>query len=183
MRLYHPHHRCQVFVFPWLSARWGYKHLYQRSAIVIAIVFTLLPQLHMLTPASNRLLHVQLAHASTTEPPVAPAVTMPVLLGAIVAFATVQSIGTLAFTSTFVLINNSVHRQDRGLQNGIGQTYASLARTVGPLMGGIVFAWSEQGRAWPLDYHFAWYLTALGGVGCYMLCQQLPKKVDTKLFD
>eukprot|EP00045_Choanoeca_perplexa_P011530 m.122900 g.122900 ORF g.122900 m.122900 type:complete len:482 (+) comp15663_c0_seq1:135-1580(+) len=172
----------QVFVFPMLSARWGYKHLYQRSAVVIAVTFALLPQLHMLTPSSNRLLHVEESQGGVNPAP-SPDVTLTVLFGAILAFATVQSIGTLAFTSTFVLINNSVHRQDRGLQNGIGQTYASLARTIGPLMGGILFAWSEQGRAWPFDYHFAWYVTALGAVGCYTLCRRLPKKVDTKLFD
>eukprot|EP00730_Choanoeca_flexa_P001821 TRINITY_DN10796_c0_g1_i2.p1 TRINITY_DN10796_c0_g1~~TRINITY_DN10796_c0_g1_i2.p1 ORF type:complete len:482 (+),score=80.25 TRINITY_DN10796_c0_g1_i2:89-1534(+) len=174
----------QLFVFPALSARWGYKHLYQRSTALIAVVFAMVPQLHMLTSDGD----VPVMHASkdAKAPGMADrsgSVELHVLIGAIVAFATVQSIGTLAFTSTFVLINNSVHRRDRGLQNGIGQTYASLARTLGPLAGGVLFAWSETNHSWPFDYHFAWYVTAMGAVACYALCRQLPKKVDTKMFD
>ncbi|KAJ1550206.1 hypothetical protein HK096_008172, partial [Nowakowskiella sp. JEL0078] len=54
-----------------------------------------------------------------------------------------KAFGTIcAFTSLFIVINNSVSPKFLGTVNGYGQTAATLARTVGPAIGGILFAFS-----------------------------------------
>ncbi|KAJ1564213.1 hypothetical protein HK096_009110, partial [Nowakowskiella sp. JEL0078] len=45
-----------------------------------------------------------------------------------------------AFTSLYVVINNSVAPNFLGTVNGFGQTAATFARTVGPAIGGALFA-------------------------------------------
>lgn len=90
----------------------------------------------------------------------------------------------LAFTSTFVLINNSCRRIDRGTGNGIGQTFASLGRSIGPAVAGSLFAWSQAApRPWPFDYHFVFVLTVVGCVGIEFLSMRLPSKVNKKVYD
>ncbi len=50
----------------------------------------------------------------------------------------------LALTTIMVFINNSCVAAERGTVNGLGQSAACLARMLGPWLGGVVFAWSEQ---------------------------------------
>lgn len=106
------------------------------------------------------------------------------LLPAAMLLAGMQCSLVLAFTSTFVLINNACRRIDRGTGNGIGQTYASFGRCVGPAVAGSLFAWSQgSGRSWPFDYHFVFYLMVVAGVGIELLSLRLPSKVNRKVYD
>ena len=47
--------------------------------------------------------------------------------------------GCFAFTGTMITVNTSVHPQQLGAVNGVGQSLASLARGVGPAMGGLLW--------------------------------------------
>ena len=48
----------------------------------------------------------------------------------------------LAFLATMVMVNNSVSTVHLGAINGLGQTFASLARAVGPALGGALWSFS-----------------------------------------
>ena len=90
----------------------------------------------------------------------------------------------LSFTSTFVMINNSCRRMDRGTGNGIGQTFASLGRSIGPAIAGSLFAWSQAApRSWPFDYHFVFVMIVLASAGIISLSMRLPSKVNKKVYD
>ncbi|EDQ86692.1 uncharacterized protein MONBRDRAFT_28003 [Monosiga brevicollis MX1] len=187
----------QLMVFPPLSKRFGYRRLYGIMTIIIASVCLLVPQIHALMP------HDSVVHTVWSESTPAPNATIhdsepsnglaangagnpaiQIVMVAILAFGTVQTCSTLAFTATFALVNNTVARKDRGLQNGIGQTYASLARSLGPVAAGAIYAWTaSSGLGWPLNYSFCWYMISIMCVSCHLVSRRLPKKVDTKLYD
>ncbi|KAI8924320.1 major facilitator superfamily domain-containing protein [Entophlyctis helioformis] len=70
--------------------------------------------------------------------------------------------GLQAFTSTFIMISNSVLSNSRGSLNGIGQTLGALGRTIGPICCGTLFSWSLQNNLGPpLDYHFTFIVLAV----------------------
>lgn len=47
--------------------------------------------------------------------------------------------GCFAFTGTMIVVNTSVDSQQLGAVNGVGQSLASLARGVGPAVGGLLW--------------------------------------------
>lgn len=47
--------------------------------------------------------------------------------------------GCFAFTGTMIVVNTSVDPQQLGAVNGVGQSLASLARGVGPAVGGLLW--------------------------------------------
>jgi len=63
---------------------------------------------------------------------------------------------TFAFTSVAVLLNYMSPPNVVALANGLAQSLASLARVLGPLMGGWV--WSESTSHDPGGYGFAFYI-------------------------
>lgn len=125
--------------------------------------------------------HEPEAAADAGETSLAP---LSVLATASVVIATMQCSLVLANTSTFVMINNSCRRRDRGAANGIGQTCASLGRSCGPALVGTVFVWSQsQPRPWPFDYHFVFYMLAGLACGVLLLSRRLPSRINRKLYD
>jgi hypothetical protein len=88
------------------------------------------------------------------------------------------------FTSVFVMINNSCKSDRRATANGIGQTFVSIGRLVGPLAGANIFAWSTTKGAeigYPLDYHLLWYLVSGLCLMQYAVCATLPLSIDRAL--
>ena len=84
-----------------------------------------------------------------------------------------------SFTCVFVLINNSAVRARRGWLNGVGQALVALARVVGPVFVGNVFAWSEhRGGAWPFNFHLTFYLLTLVGLGAAALTLLVPESCE-----
>jgi hypothetical protein len=61
----------------------------------------------------------------------------------------------MSFVSSFMITNNSCFANERATLNGVGHAAVAVARIVGPLGGGFLFAWSVQDadRPWPIDYH------------------------------
>ncbi len=50
----------------------------------------------------------------------------------------------MLFTSIMVLISNSSLTETRGTVNGYGQALCALGRSLGPVAGAPLFAWSEN---------------------------------------
>ncbi|CAG8557427.1 1999_t:CDS:10 [Ambispora gerdemannii] len=68
----------------------------------------------------------------------------------------------ILFTSITIAISNTVSREVLGTVNGIGQTTASLARAIGPALGGILWAWSlNNNLKFPFDRHFVFIVMSI----------------------
>ncbi|KAJ3234076.1 hypothetical protein HDU78_006042 [Chytriomyces hyalinus] len=77
-----------------------------------------------------------------------------------------QFCNVLCFTSIFIIINNSAADGNLGLVNGVAQTSAAFVRSIGPVLGGIMWAWSiTNGRSFPFNYWFVFVLLAVWAVG------------------
>ena len=56
----------------------------------------------------------------------------------------------MVFTSVMVLISNSSLTETRGTVNGFGQALCAIGRSMGPVIGAPLFAWSENTGEWIL---------------------------------
>eukprot|EP00053_Salpingoeca_punica_P013965 m.126810 g.126810 ORF g.126810 m.126810 type:complete len:686 (-) comp16347_c1_seq7:1199-3256(-) len=96
-------------------------------------------------------------------------------------YSSMQLTTVTAFSAVMVLINNSCSAAERGTVNGLGQSMASLGRMIGPAIGGVAFAWSENnGFGWPFDFHFVWHCISMVALGAYCLSRLLPLSIDKK---
>jgi hypothetical protein len=66
--------------------------------------------------------------------------------------------------------------------NGVAAGFAGLARAVGPAFGGNLYAWSAtNGLSFPIDYHFAFLLIAIGSIfGLVLSFSYKPNKEDIR---
>jgi MFS family permease len=86
-----------------------------------------------------------------------------------------------AFVSVFVLINNASYSQQRATVNGLGQTFASLGRLIGPYCGANLFAWSEDnGLNWPFNYYLVFYLIAVISLVSLYVAYMLPRTIERR---
>jgi MFS family permease len=75
-----------------------------------------------------------------------------------------------------MLVNHSVADNDLGKANGMGQLFASVARSAGPALGGVI--WSLSLR---FDFVFANFIaTGLILLVCEYIAFQLPASLDFK---
>lgn len=75
-----------------------------------------------------------------------------------------------------MLVNHSVADGDLGKVNGMGQLFASIARSAGPALGGVI--WSIS-----LRFHFVFanfIVTGLILLVCEYIALQLPASLDYK---
>lgn len=74
-----------------------------------------------------------------------------------------KGVASFAFTSSFLIINNSCTSAERGRVNGWGMSLSSAFKAAGPTVGSVCFAWSLTNgiESWLLDVHFAFFLCAL----------------------
>jgi len=83
--------------------------------------------------------------------------------------------GNVAFSSVMLVINNSVESARLGELNGVGQSFASLARGLGPLLCSVVFSWSlENDHFFPFDVHCAYFLASAAAALTGTLAGRLP---------
>ena len=102
---------------------------------------------------------------------------------------------TMIFNAILAIVNNCCVASVRGTVNGecghkyaiiliyvgIGQTFASFTRTIGPTFAGFMFAWSEEpGHRWPFNFHFVWDLLAIMTAFMFWRGANLPKYLDKK---
>ncbi|KAJ3131443.1 hypothetical protein HK100_006347 [Physocladia obscura] len=97
-----------------------------------------------------------------------PYATYPVLSGIINPAFENKTIfcNVLTYTSIFILINNTATGENLGLVNGVAQTSASFVRSIGPALGGILWAWSiTNGLGFPFNHYFVFACIVLWGLG------------------
>jgi MFS family permease len=88
---------------------------------------------------------------------------------------------SFVLVTVFVFINNSCYSQDRATVNGIGQTFASLGRLLGPYSAARIFAWSETNHLkWPTNFYFVFYLIALITLMNWYLGMFLPRSIERR---
>ena len=140
-------------------------------------MFVLLPRISMRTTIS-RIFYVSMALCAVCYVAVPalgaapPAAKWPLLLLAVVLVRFAQA---GAFTSVFIMINNSVAAQQRGGVQGLAMAGAAFMRASGPLIGSVSFAWSlTNGIDAPgLDVSFVFLLCGVcsAATGAYALAR------------
>jgi MFS family permease len=151
----------QLVVFPRVTKRFGFLRTFRCATLFVGVMA-------FVTPFCN-------VAASST-------VATWIVVGLL--WSSVSSVWMFSFTSIFALINNGCRRRERGAANGIGQTLVSVGRSVGPLFGGIIFAWSAStGHAFPFDYHFSFFLLGVLFALTAALSLVLPKSIDKRMVE
>jgi hypothetical protein len=108
-------------------------------------------------------------------------------LGAVVCALVVKTcVGSAGFTACFMLCNNCVAQERRGLANGIATVVSAVAKAFGPAIGAPLFAWSigeaRAGDGWARYGHALVF--ALAGSLCLAtsgLVALAPASLDSKL--
>lgn len=69
---------------------------------------------------------------------------------------------SFTFSSVMVLVNETTTSETLGIINGIAQAFASLVRTIGPALGGIMWSSSLRwGQQFPMDFNFSFVFLAI----------------------
>lgn len=72
------------------------------------------------------------------------------------------SFATSSVVLVNLMINNSTEKKYLGRVNGISQSFAAFGSIFGPVLGGLLYAWSiSNNRNFPLDIHFSFGTFAL----------------------
>ncbi|CAM6033384.1 unnamed protein product, partial [Sphagnum compactum] len=50
----------------------------------------------------------------------------------------------MILNASFILLNNSVPQEERGVANGVSMTVVSIFKAIGPAVGGSLFAWGQK---------------------------------------
>ena len=165
-------------LFPYLSRRLGYTALFQATILTFAATSVVLPFVSSL-PGPHRDSRDCSTLATLQGLPMSA--TQAVALVVVTCVQTVSRI--MAFTTSFVLINNSCKADIRGAVNGAAQTLVAAARMIAPTLGGLLFQWSVSPtarRSWPLNHHLAWYFCAATCMAAYYMSRKLPPTADRK---
>ncbi len=85
----------------------------------------------------------------------------------------------MSFTSVTIQINHSCHDENLGAVNGLGQSFASFSRCIGPALGGIL--WSISIKKHFIFTNFISVVVIL--VSCLYVSFLLPKSIDFKRKD
>ncbi|CAM9579188.1 unnamed protein product [Ectocarpus fasciculatus] len=133
----------QLLVYPRLSKRIGVTRSQRWACFVSIPVFLVFPTLSHLRGTEGTLVAASLVLLFLTN-----------------------AVANTVFINVALATNNAVEPSRRGTLNGLSMTTGSLAKAAGPMFFSSIFAWSIDGRRrpFPLDYHLAFYLLALGMV-------------------
>jgi hypothetical protein len=169
----------------------GFGHLrigYSTSVTgfpMMVTTFILTPYFNKLYPPSTCFLYGQLIGAFFSF----SAIFLPIIYhhskDALIIFFILIATGgkccaVVAFSSVFLIINDSVGPDERGAVNGLSVTLAGLSKAFGPMLGSILFAWSiSNGLSFPLNYAFVFLLnTAIGIAGFFLPLRQQEIELD-----
>ncbi|KAM5352427.1 hypothetical protein ACJ41O_005150 [Fusarium nematophilum] len=151
----------QLFLYPRISGRLGTTKAWRFSLFCFPIAYFLVPYLSVV-PSSD------------TSPPPGPKGGIAVWLG-ICGVLSIQVLGrTFAIPSQTILVNNcSPHPSVLGTIHGLGQSVGSAARTVGPMIGGVIYGFGlNKGMV-----GLVWWLLSCVGI-CGILASLLVKEGD-----
>jgi len=85
-------------------------------------------------------------------------------------------LATLTFTAIIITINHSVMDESLGKVNGVGQSMASLARAIGPALGGVLWSLSVHVNCSYINFVCVAVLLVI----CQFINYQLPISLDVK---
>ena len=70
--------------------------------------------------------------------------------------------------------NDTIAADKRGKINGFQVTFSSFLQTTGPILGGVLLAWSmSNGLSYPFNYHFVFLLMVLLTIGTLVIVNKL----------
>lgn len=139
----------QLFLYPSISACLGTIRSWRFFLLCFPVTYFLVPYLSIVP--------------STTEPPHAK--TGPAIWFSLLGVLLIQVLGrTFALPAQTILVNNcSPHPSVLGTVHGLGQSVSSGARTIGPMIGGLVYGIGLNagfvGLVW-------WCLSSIAVCGC-----------------
>ncbi|KAI8853718.1 major facilitator superfamily domain-containing protein, partial [Chytridium lagenaria] len=156
----------QLIVYPYLSRFFSAVKLYQFAVLCYAFIFPIFPAVSMF-----------LANGSAT----ARLWTWPALL---LNMACRHFCNVLAFTSVMIMINNSAGKTKLGIVNGIGQTTAAFVRSIGPAVGGIMWAWSLTNHlSFPFNYWFVFFVLSTIAMATSIQSRFIPEAKEPQELD
>ncbi|KAJ5070792.1 mfs general substrate transporter [Anaeramoeba ignava] len=92
-------------------------------------------------------------------------------------------LSTFAYTSVFLIISNSARSYRIGSINGIGQTFAALFRSFGPILSGSIYSWSlTNSLKYPFNYFFVFYINAIIGIITIAVSFFIPKWINKRSY-
>jgi MFS family permease len=151
----------QLFIFPRLTRRFGYLAIFKFSTMFVGACA-------LITPFCSG--------GGIAESTPATWVVVSLL------WSSISTVWMFSFTSVFALINNGCRRRERAALNGIGQSAVAVGRTLGPLAGGVIFAWSASGaHSFPFGYHFTFFLVGILFVVAGGLAFLLPPSINVRM--
>ncbi|KAI8924177.1 major facilitator superfamily domain-containing protein [Entophlyctis helioformis] len=166
----------QLVLYPMAERRWGYVGCFKLASVIMIVFSLILPFVGDYARA-------------VADDPVAGVYSETQKLWVFVALMTVLSgrnIGSvIGFISVMVLVNDSAPgKHTLGTVHGCGQVAASFVRSVGPAVGGSLWAWSlTNNLGFPFDAHFTLFVTAFVALGSFALSFYIKHGPDVLIDD
>ncbi|KAJ1662329.1 hypothetical protein IW140_005960 [Coemansia sp. RSA 1813] len=172
----------QIFVYPRLERKYGALFCYQRGQTLIVIPFTCLSLLSKLAAHLEALTHganpLQLPESWNITATLEYA-ALWILLIALLLTQIVSKV--MAFTSiNLITANLAPSRAELGFMNGTQQMAMTVTRIIGPLLTGLIWAWSiKHSWSFPFDSHFVWTVATAFTLTSYFVSRKIPQSVNT----
>jgi hypothetical protein len=144
----------QLFLYPLFASRFPTRRVFVAGLIMYAGLSAGLPFLSLLAPAGDEAHAANRANSSSHggdggegggSGVGAGAAWAGVLIGLVSLNSLGKCAGSMAYTSIFLVINNSAGDEYRGRVNGLGMSLGSGFKAAGPTLGAVLFAWSITG--------------------------------------
>ena len=106
-----------------------------------------------------------------------------VLLYLVIQRSILNMINVTLFTNINVMVNNSCLNADRGTVNGMTISLGSIAKSMGPIFGSNIFAWSiNSDNSMPFNYQISFHILALcGGLLALYLGKRTPLSLNNPM--
>ncbi|KAJ1917224.1 hypothetical protein IWQ60_007842 [Tieghemiomyces parasiticus] len=165
----------QLYLYPKVQNAWGALRCFRHGTTLCAVVVPCFGILHYLeaSPSSLTVVYTMLSEGDLR----------PITWVVLIALLTLKEwCSVMYFTSACILINNAVpDRRYLGTVNSVSYSAASLARAVGPALGGTVFSWSlTTGYPFPFNHNFIFVMTASISLATYFMSLTWNSRLDRR---
>ncbi|KAI9591300.1 major facilitator superfamily domain-containing protein [Syncephalis fuscata] len=153
----------QLFLFPSLERRFGPHRLFYLSMFAYSVVLFIFPSLSLLVGVSY----------GEIDPRILLWTCLILCMGWRI------TCSVLSFTSYNLLILESARGTGTlGTVNGAAMCAQSLARAIGPALGGILWSWSLQAKCdYPFNYSLTWNIAGCASlITAIWMMRTIPKK-------
>ena len=161
----------QIFAFHRLVDRYGPSKVFSGAALCMAAPVFSLPYTSYALSFTQTTKNATVGNVTgvQNELIISDSSRLSTLAAVAILFGLASSASVSAFSSVFMLINNSVTTDKRASVNGLAMTIASGTKAVGPILGSSILAWTfEKGRtiSWFLATHLDFLLQLFSGSCC-----------------